>query len=119
MDNKNFAIGVLSVTAVMMLVGLIVISARPEPAYAAGMAVSSSDYVLVVGKLTGTEELLYVIDGPAQRMGVYGFDAARREIRLSDGVELGKYMEQAEAAAPKQPTNPPPKGRRGAPGKNP
>lgn len=119
METKNFAIGVLSVTAVVLLVGLLVIHARPEPAYGAGMVTAGGDYVLVVGKVSQTEEILYVIDGAAQKLGVYAFDPTGPRMSLVDGQELAKMREQADKVAPKQPANPPPKGGRGTPPKKP
>jgi hypothetical protein len=114
MDQKNFTIGILSVTAVVMLVGLLVIGTRPQHASASGMVVTQGDYVLVVGKLSATEEMVYVIDSPMGRMITYSFDTARRQIVLVEPQNLTEMREQAAKAAPQQPpANPPRPGARG------
>ncbi len=111
MDQRNFTIGILSVTAVVMLVGLLVIGARPQIADASGMTVTQGDYTLVVGQLSATEELLYVIDTPVARMVTYSFDTARREIVMIEPQELGEMRERAAQAAAQQPPPAPGRGR--------
>ena len=56
MDTKNFAIGVLSTTAVVLFVGLILIHTRPQPAYGNAMNAQGGDYVLITGQLQRNEE---------------------------------------------------------------
>ena len=83
MDSKNFMIGVLSTTAVILFVGLVVIQTRPQPARADGMAVIRGDYSITVGALTrNDEDLLYIIDSVAQRLNTYRFDSRRKQIEL-------------------------------------
>jgi hypothetical protein len=102
MDSKNFAIGILSTTAAILLVGLVIIHSRPDPVLAAGMTTTSGDYVLTVGTATiGNEELLYIIDAPAEKLIAYRFDAARREIVPIEIVDL-KGLREAAAAATQQ-----------------
>ena len=88
MDNKNFAIGVLSITSIILLVGLLVIHARPEPAYAIGMNAQGGDYLLITGQLQTSEELLYVIDGRSERMRIYRFDINRNQIQSPQAKRL-------------------------------
>ena len=102
MDSKNFTIGILSTTAVILLVGLVVVNTRPDPAIAAGMTTTSGDYVLTVGTATiGNEEILYIIDAPAEKLIAYRFHGARREIEVVTGVDL-KELRNASAAAGQQ-----------------
>ena len=104
MDSKNFAIGILSTTAVILLVGLVVVHTRPDPAFAAGMTTTSGDYVLTVGTATiGNEEVLYVIDAPAEKLIAYRFHGARREIEVVAGVDLKELRDAAAAAGQPQP----------------
>jgi hypothetical protein len=81
MDAKNFTIGILSTTAVILLVGLFVIHSRPEPSYASGMNAQGGDYLLTTGQLQDSEELLYVVDAQNRRMVVYRFDINRKQIQ--------------------------------------
>lgn len=103
MDQKNFAIGVLSTTAAIMLVGLVLISTRPEPAYAAGMTATGGDYIMSVGTTPQTdEEYLYVVDGPAQKMIVYRFDANKAVVDVIQSIDLAQFR-QGTPPPPGQP----------------
>lgn len=105
MDSRNFAIGILSTTAVILLVGLVIVHTRPNPVLASGMTTTSGDYVLTVGTTTiDNEEVVYVIDAPAEKLIAYRFDGARREIQIVDGVDLNELRGAATAAGQQQPT---------------
>jgi hypothetical protein len=94
MDSKNFAIGVLSTTAVILFVGLLVVQSRPEPAYAFGMNAQGGDYLLTTGQMQPAEELLYVIDAASQKMLVYRFDINTRQIIRASGEDLDKLRQR-------------------------
>jgi len=116
MDKRDFTIGALSITAVILLVGLIIVNAHPQPAFAkAGVGVESGDYVLATGAYRIDEDLLYVIDAVAQLLIVYRFDVNTwQNFSPTDGVDLGALRKQGpDAAMPQQPR----RGRRG--GRNP
>ena len=107
MDPKNFTIGILSTTAVILFVGLTIIHTRPEPAYAAGMTTTNGDYVLTVGIITiNDRELVYVIDAPAEKLIAYGFDAGKRQIDVVEGISLA---DMRGAAAQQPPGQQPPR----------
>lgn len=108
-DSKNLAIGILSTTAMILLVGLMIIQTRPQQALAAGMTTTNGDYVVTVGVASqNNEEVLYVVDAPMQRMICYNFNAARGEIGVVDAIDLA---EMRNATTPQQQT--PTRGRRG------
>jgi hypothetical protein len=107
MDSRNFVIGLLSTTAAILLVGVVVVMTRPTPALAAGMTTSGGDYILTVG--TGTpldEEFVYVVDTAAHKMLAYRFDANRGSIEIIQGVDLSELRQGAGNAPGGQ--NPPP-----------
>ncbi len=89
-STKNLAIGVLSTTAVILLVGLILLHSKPEPAYGGGMTAQGGDYLLVTGQIQRNEQALYVIDAGAHRMIAYRFDLARKQIKIISGLDLNK-----------------------------
>ena len=96
-DSKNFAIGVLSTTAVMLLVGLIVIQSRPAPALADGMTLVAGDYILTVGSLNQVDEdFLYVIDNSESKMIAYRFNGFRDKIEIVQGIDLEEVRRAAE-----------------------
>jgi hypothetical protein len=99
MDSKNFTIGILSTTAAILLVGVLIIHSRPAPVLASGVTATAGDYVLTVGSFTlGDEEFVYVIDAPEQKMIMYRFDVARGSIEVCDHKDLATVRENAAAA---------------------
>ena len=101
MDSRNFAIGVLSTTAVVLFVGLVLVQTQPEPAQAFGMNAQGGDYLLITGQLEPSEELLYVIDARSERMLIYRCDVNRRQIQRVSGQSLGQIREAAAPEAEK------------------
>lgn len=107
MDQKNFAIGVLSTTAAIMFTGLILIGSRPETVNAAGMTSSGGDYIMTIGTTPQTdEEYLYVVDVSMQKMIVYRFDANRAVVDIVQGINLAEFRE-APGQAPTGKGQPP------------
>jgi hypothetical protein len=112
-DNKNLTIGVLSITAVILAVGLIIIHAQPRLAMAAaGPGVQAGDYVLATGEFRTDEHLLYVTDSVAQRMIVYRLDYRNpNQFGPTDGVDLAALRASVETGTP--PATPPARRSRG------
>lgn len=106
-DSKNFAIGVLSTTAVVLLVGLVLMNNRPEPALASGMTQMSGDYVVTVGSVShNDEELVYVLDASLGKMIIYRFDAGTSKMAVVEGIDLGEMRRSATASGgPTTPAN--------------
>lgn len=104
MDQKNFAIGVLSTTAAIMLTGLVLVSSRPEPALAAGMTATGGDYIMSVATTPQTdEEYVYVVDVPAQKMIVYRFDSNKGAVDLIQTIDLAQFRQGSGQPPPGQP----------------
>ncbi len=90
-DNRNFIIGVLSVMATILFVGLVVVTMTGEkPAYAIGQTDRGGDYILVTGQFTENSELVYVIDAAARRLISYSYEATTRDFTLWNAVDLSK-----------------------------
>jgi len=103
-NSKDFAIGILTTTAVILLVGIVVVQTRPDSAYAAGMTAAGGDYVLAVGRIQRTpEELLYVIDSVEEKLVVYKCDGAKRQVQITDTVDLKRLREGSDAPKTTQP----------------
>ena len=103
MDSKNFAIGILSTTAVILFVGLVIINTRPEPAFASGMTAAGGGYQLTVGNDgDNDQELLYIVNASTQRLIVYRFDLAKNQIQIIEGIELANLIQPtAKTTKPK------------------
>ncbi len=113
-DSRDFAIGVLSITAMILLVGVILVSLQPAPVRASGMTVSAGAYTLTVGQAASVdEEFLYVLDGPAEKMIAYRFNTTRQMIDVVQGIDLsGLRAPAAGQSAKPAGRRPPTRGRR-------
>lgn len=81
-DTKAFAIGVLSVTAAILLVGLILVTAFPAPALATGQNDRSGDYIMLTQQISNSIEGVVVIDAASKRMIMYSLDLGNKQLRL-------------------------------------
>jgi len=108
--STNFAIGVLSTTAVILLVGLILVQTRPQVLRADGMTTYAGEYVLTVGSLSNVdEELVYVINVPEEKLVTYRFDSHRRQIEVVQGIDLAPLRRDpavTDPAAKSKPARP-------------
>ena len=102
MDSKNFAIGVLSTTAVVLLVGVLLIHSQSSAAFASGMTTEGGKYVMTVGAIEPAEDLVFVINATAQKMIIYRFDVGRSRIVRVERVDLKKMVDKSAASAKKK-----------------
>lgn len=94
MDQKNFTIGVLSTTAAILLVGVVLVASRPSPVLAAGMTATGGDFIITVGTSPQTdEEYVYVLEVPSQKMLVYRFDANRGTVDIVQALDLSQFRQ--------------------------
>lgn len=91
-QNKNLTIAVLSITAVILLVGSI-ISGGNNSAMAIGQLDRGGDYVLLTGQFSENNELVYITDAAAKRMNVYSYDATTRQLVIWDSVDLNREFQ--------------------------
>ncbi|MEK6676475.1 MAG: hypothetical protein AABZ47_12590 [Planctomycetota bacterium] len=95
-NSPNLAIGFLSTTGVILLVGLLSIPAQPTTTLADGMTIIKGEYVITVGAITkNDEELVYLIDTGAQKLNTYRFDNAKKQIELIQSIPLEEMRKQA------------------------
>ncbi len=91
MNNQNFAIGILSVTAVILLVGLVVMGTlTQQQVRASGMNDRSGDYVLLTSEWRSGRELLWVLDARSEVLGMYYFDPQVARLGLYGKVFLAR-----------------------------
>jgi len=99
LDGKTFAIGVLSVTACILLVGLVLVTMMPKTAHAIGQSDRGGDYVILTQQVANNYESVIVIDAATRKLNVYGLDATspQRQIRLMQrGVPLDRLPGAAQ-----------------------
>lgn len=92
MNSKDLAIGVLSTTAVILFVGLILLNAQPATVQASGMVDRGGDYIILTGELWEQEELVYVIDAGTSRMIAYRYNRTSKQIEVGGAQELDPYL---------------------------
>ena len=95
-DKQNLTIGILSITATVLLVGVMVVMMLANtPALAIGQTDRGGDYIMVTGQFTQNSELVYVTDAAAKRLNAYAYDPTRRDLILWDTQELAKVFASA------------------------
>lgn len=95
-DVRTFAIGVLSVTACVLFVGLLLVANQPTPAYGIGQSDRGGDYVMLTQQLTTSTEGLVVVDAAAKKLILYGFDYNRKSLTIVDGFNLDRLRKPRE-----------------------
>jgi hypothetical protein len=80
MDSKTYAIGILSLTAVVLFVAQFI----PVQPAVAGTAVRERDYSLVTTKSTAGGDSLYVADSRTGVVAVFTWDPGRRGVVIRD-----------------------------------
>jgi len=89
MTTKDLAIGVLSVTAVILFTGLMLVNViLPERAMAVGQTDRSGDYLVTSAQLDETAELVCIVDAALQRMNVYGLNVQAGQIELIQQIDI-------------------------------
>lgn len=100
MDRKDFAIGLLSTTAVVLFVGLLILQSGQRSVMADGMSIAGAGYLMTVGAITqNDEDLVYVFHPASERLASYRFDSTQRQIRLVQGIDLSEVRNAAAARA--------------------
>ena len=98
MDSKSFAIGTLSVTAVILLAALAILGQLPEsqPAQASGVAMAGGDYMILSGYYERNSEFIYIVDTATKRLNVYAYDMTRGkgrgELVVVQSIDLTKLL---------------------------
>ncbi len=89
MTGKDLAIATLSITATILLTGVVLLQAMgPAPALAAGQTANSGDFIVTTCNLNAAAELVVVVDAALQRMNVYGFNTAVGQVELIQQIDL-------------------------------
>lgn len=99
MSGKDFTIGVLSVTAVILFTGLLIVgSVSPRPAMGFGQTAQAGDYIVTTSQLDEHTELVYVLNTEANRMIVYGLNPELNQIEVVAQIPLQQLLRQGPAA---------------------
>jgi hypothetical protein len=88
MDKKTYAIGILFVTALILLVANS-ITVRPAQAY----SIKDRDYQLVTTTATEGGDSLYVTDSRTGNVAIFGWDPSARKIVLRDRKNIADMFQ--------------------------
>lgn len=84
MDKKTFAIGVLSLSAVILMVANYF---APQPAYAL-QTIKDRNFALVTATSQNGGDVLYILDNLSGRIAVFAYDPTQREMVPRAGGDL-------------------------------
>jgi hypothetical protein len=76
MQKKNFAIGLLSLSGVVLMLANYF---APQPAQAL-MSIKDRDYSMVTARTQNGGDSLYVLDNRSGRVAVFAYDPARKTL---------------------------------------
>ena len=97
MNKQSYAIGCLSLSAVIMLVGLFVLAAlEMQRAEASDMLSTAGKYILLTGGVSETNDLVYLIDTAKGIMVVYKLNETTHLIERTDVVNFGEGADDAK-----------------------
>lgn len=89
MNQQNFAIGILSVTATILLVGILLMGTlAPQEAQGYAQIDRGGDYVMLTSQWRLSDEVLWILDGRSQMLGLYYFNPDRARLELVRAVPL-------------------------------
>ncbi|MGE3182102.1 MAG: hypothetical protein AB7N71_10760, partial [Phycisphaerae bacterium] len=94
LDRQALTIGVLSITAAILFVGVILSLSQPTTAHAIGMNASGGDYVMLTQQLTDSQEAIIIIDSAAEKIAVFGYDFSRKVLIPIDGFDLARLRRE-------------------------
>ena len=87
-NNQNATIAVLSVSATILAV-VVALTCNTGTGYA-DASVAAGDYIMFTGEVSGSNDLLYVIDRTTFTMNAYEFKPAGNVLRIVDQINLAK-----------------------------
>ena len=90
-NAKNISNGVLTITAVILLVGIILVgSTATNSAYAGNVSSYGGDFTVTIGRVTRDAELIYLVDNTTERLLVYGLNRKTGKSAILDKSELSQ-----------------------------
>ena len=87
-SNQNATIAILSISATILAV-VVALTCNTNTGYADASA-SAGDYIMFTGEVSGSNDLLYVIDRTTFTMNAYEFKPADNALRIVDQISLVK-----------------------------
>lgn len=94
LDGRDLAIGVLSVTATILLAAVVMAQAfRPQQASASGQSGRAGRYVVASAMLDATADLLIVFDTQTELVNVYNFNLLAGQTEFVQQLDMADLTE--------------------------
>lgn len=81
-DGQTFAIGVLTVTACVLLVGFVLVAITPRSAMGIGQLDRGGDYIMLTQQISNSQEAVVVVDAASKRLNMYHLDVNARKLGM-------------------------------------
>jgi len=101
LDGKTFAIGVLSVTACILFVGLMLINTQPAQAF--GQSDKAGDYKMLTMQLGSSRECIVVVDAAAKQAIIYGFNNSQDRLDILSMIPMDQMPKPRDPDVSNQP----------------
>ncbi len=101
LDGRSLAIAVLSITACILFVGLLLIGNQPAPAYAIGQSDRGGDYIMLTMQLSNSQEGVVIVDAATRQMSLYALNGSNKRLQI-----VHPNINLAELPVPKPAGNP-------------
>lgn len=96
LDPKLFGVGVLSITAVILFVGFLLLAMTPRPAVAESMNDRGGDFIMTTHRLFNNREGVMVMDAASKQMVLYLWEGGQRQINMVGKFDFGAAVNEAE-----------------------
>lgn len=94
LDRRDLAIGVLSVTAIILLTAVVMAQAfRPQQAAASGQSGRAGRYVVASAMLDETADLLIVFDTQTELVNLYNFNLLAGQTEFVQQLDMAELTE--------------------------
>ena len=77
MDTKTYSIGILSITALILLIANLI----APTALHADMVIKDRDYQMITARIQSGGDAVYVVDNRSGQMGVFTYDLRSRSLQ--------------------------------------
>jgi hypothetical protein len=97
MDKKTYAIGILSLGALVLVVANLLVT--PNRARASGVIASSRDYQVITSRVASGGDALYIVDNRTGMIAVFTYDTQTRRMVPRVVTPVGNAFPSAQAGA--------------------
>jgi hypothetical protein len=90
MDKKSFAIGILSVTATLLLVANYFVPSSAN----ASLTIKDRDFSMVTARTQRGGDALYLLDNRTGKVAIYSYDPSSKVVRVYGSGDMSNLFPQ-------------------------